>query len=252
MNGLFFLLAAAALAALEPQPLDVLRKSLEPSVASYDGRMILETFPQTGAAAKQMRVRFLNPGHYRRELLDASGKPLQIIVSDGKSEWVYDKTQNKVWQGQAPDGDYKQFGWEQEYDLLTANYDVRMASSPPVARRRAWALELLSRRDGKIQRRIWVDKKNGLILQSQIFQSDGRLVSTARFASIQFPKKQDPALFRFEPPEGATVVKRLEPDYLALDQAKSASGLEPKLPLWLPSGYVFESLNVLAQGGKKV
>jgi len=44
----------------------------------------------------------------------------------------------------------------------------------------------------------------------------------------------------------------LEPDDVAMDQAKSASGLEPKTPGWLPSGYVFESLKVLPQGRKNI
>jgi hypothetical protein len=47
------------------------------------------------------------------------------------------------------------------------------------------------------------------------------------------------------------VVKRAEPDYLALDEAKAA-GIEPRLPAWLPSGYVFESLDVMAKGKHNV
>ena len=43
------------------------------------------------------------------------------------------------------------------------------------------------------------------------------------------------------------MVKRAEPDYLALDEAKSA-GIEPHLPDWLPAGYVFESLDIIPKG----
>lgn len=253
MNILLLLLAAApALAVPTSSAREILRRTLEPSAASYDGRVTLESFSPTGAGSREARVRFLNPAHYRREIFDAAGRPAQLIVSDGTTEWVYDKTKNKVWRGEAADADYKQFGSLQEHELLSANYQASVSTASPVARRAVWRLELRSRWDGKIQRRMWVDKQFGLVLRSEIFHQDGRLVSAFQFRNINFGKSQDAALFNFSPPAGVAVGKRLEPDFLALDEAKTATGLNPRTPVWLPSGYVFESLNILPQGGKNI
>jgi hypothetical protein len=71
------------------------------------------------------------------------------------------------------------------------------------------------------------------------------------FTRVKFVVKQDAAQFVFSPPPGVVVVQRTAPDYLALDEAKAA-GLEVKLPEWLPSGYVFESLDVMTKGKSRI
>ncbi|MBI3552522.1 MAG: hypothetical protein HY077_08380 [Elusimicrobia bacterium] len=226
-----------------PASLEVLRQAMEPAALSYEGLVSVD--------GKPMRVRFDPPGRYRRETLDAEGRPALIVVSDGKTEWIYDKAGKRAWQGEPADPAAKRLGPDDEYVLLKANFEVSVADGGRVARRRVWLLELRSRHDGLLQRRLWVDRKTGLILKSQNL-SEGA-ASAIEFKTVFYPKKpQKDRFFEFSPPRGAAVVKRAEPDFKALGEAKSASGLEPRTPLWLPSGYVFESLDVLARGAGKV
>jgi outer membrane lipoprotein-sorting protein len=235
-----------------PEGAELLRRSLAPAAASYEGVMRVEVYSGRLSSAKRLSVRFQKPGLYRREVLDASGQPAQVVVSDGAREWVYDRDRNRVWEGEAPDPEVKRLGPDDEFDLLTDNYDARSASTSPVAGRSAWLLELRGRADGHVQRRLWVDRKTGLVLASEDFRPGGELASSARFETLSFSRRQSKKLFKFSPPAGATVVKRLDPAFMSLGEAKSASGLEPRTPGWLPSGYVFESLDVLPRGGLKI
>ncbi len=253
-----FALGAAPAAARKPRgprlpdAQDLLRKVVESQPPAYEGRVVVETFLPKLAPSKELDVRFVPPGKYRRETLDEAGKPAQLVVSDGKTEWIYDRAKNRVWSGEPPDPDYKQLGRDDESDLVESNYEASVSTGEPVAGRATWLLELRSRETGRPGRRLWVDRRNGLILRAQVFEPDGGLTAETRFEDVRFTKRQKKSLFRFSPPPGASVVKRLEPDYMALDQAKAASGLEPKTPSWLPSGYVFESLDVLQRGGRNI
>ena len=176
---------------------------------------------------------------------------VQLIVEDGRSEWIYDAARRRVWQGEPADPLFKRFGPEEEFDRLAENYDVAIATGEPVAGRSTWLLSLRARSDGVLARRLWIDRKAPLLLRSEVFRAEGSPGDAMYFTRLRLGAPQDRALFRFSPPAGAAVVERAEPDYLALDKAKAA-GVEPRLPAWLPSGYVFESLDVMAKGRHNV
>jgi outer membrane lipoprotein-sorting protein len=232
-----------------PPAEEVLHQALEAEPPAYEGRVTVETFLPKLSPPKEVHVRFARPGRYRRETLDDSGQPVQLVVSDGKTEWIYDRARKRVWTGAPPEPDYKQLD---DSDLLEENYEASVSTGEPVAKRQTWLLELRSREEGKTTRRLWVDRKSGVVLRDQAFGLDGALSSETRFEEVHYPRKPKDSWFTFSPPSGVTIVKRVEPDYMALGEAKSASGLDPKTPVWLPSGYVFESLNVLPRGGKNI
>jgi outer membrane lipoprotein-sorting protein len=246
-------LAGAAQAAVLPDALTVLRASLEAPPAPYAAELTVER--REGAEGKpatwRLAVRYSPPGLYRREILGPAGETLQLIVEDGRTEWIYDPARRKVWQGEPSDPLFKRFGPEEELDRLSDNYDVAIATGEPVAGRPTWLLSLRSSSDGTLARRLWVDRKSSLLLRSEAFRPDGSPAGSMAMTRLQLGSPQDQALFRFSPPPGSAVVKRAEPDYLALDEAKAA-GVEPRLPAWLPSGYVFESLDIMAKGRHNV
>jgi outer membrane lipoprotein-sorting protein len=255
------LLAACALAAspcwaarrhTPPDAEALLRKTLTPAAGSYEGLMRVCVYSGDACSSKQVAVRYQKPGRYRREVLDSAGLPAQVAVSDGATEWIYDRGRNKVWEGEPADPEVKQIVPDDEFDLLIQNYAVTAVSTEPVAGRAAWLLELRARAGGRLQRRLWVDRKTSLILGSEDYRPQGGVAWSARFTEIKFPRRQAKALFKFSPPAGASRAKRLEADFLALSDAKNAAGIEPRTPGWLPDGYVFESLDVLPRGGRKI
>jgi len=253
LSGLAFWSVPAARAASFPDALTVLRASLEPPHEPYTAELTVERREGAPgqAVSRRLAVRFSPPDLYRREILGPAGETLQLVVEDGRTEWIYDPARRKVWQGEPSDPLFKRFGPEEEFDRLSGNYDVAIATGDQVTGRSTWLLTLRARSDGALARRLWVDRKSSLLLRTEAFRSDGSPADAMGFTRLQLGAPQDRTLFRFSPPAGSTVVKRAEPDYLALDEAKAA-GIEPRLPAWLPSGYVFESLDVMAKGRRNV
>lgn len=235
-----------------PDAASELAKAASPDVTSYMGELQVQVLAPQPGPARLMAVRFQAPRRYRREVLDVDGNAALLVVSDGETEWIYDKGRGKVWEGEAVDPDARQLGLDDELELIQANYDAVIATGPKVAKRATWVVELRSKADHRLRKRLWLDRKTGLTLQSQDFLPDGTMSSEMAFTKVTFSRRQKEAAFHFKMPKGVAVVKRLQPDYLAVGQAKSASGMDPKLPAWLPSGYVFESLDVLPRGGRKI
>ena len=246
--------SAAARSARLPEAMEVLRQSLEPPKAAYSAELTLLRPEGEAGRSRSQRVRliFSPPGLYRRELLGPSREVRQVIVEDGRSEWIYDQARRKVWQGEPADPLFKRFGPDEEFDRIGANYDISIATGAPVAGRATWLLELRGRSGAALARRFWVDRQSVIVLRGETFRQDGTWAGSAVCDRLQLGAAPDPELFHFSPPAGSTVVRRGAPDYLALDEAKAASGIEPRLPAWLPSGYVFESLDVIPKGRRNV
>jgi len=246
--------SAAAGSARLPEAMEVLRQSLEPPKAAYSAELTLLRPAGEAGESRSQRVRFFfSPlGLYRRELLGPSGEVRQVIVEDGRSEWIYDPARRKVWQGEPADPLFKRFGPDEEFGRLGANYDISIATGAPVAGRATWLLELRARFSGALARRFWVDRASLIVLRGETFRQDGAWAGSAVCDRLLPGAAPDSELFHFTPPAGSTVVRRGAPDYLALDEANAASGIEPRLPAWLPSGYVFESLDVIPKGRRNV
>lgn len=241
--------AAAARRAKPPEPAELLRRAAGVPPA-HEGVLVAETF---GAkpSARRVRVAFAPPAKWRREVLGANGETALLVVSNGRAEWIFDAARRRAWTGEASDPDYKQLGREDETELIAENYALFSSTGEPVAGRTTWRLDLRARESGRLERRLWLDRRGGLVLRGQSFDADGNPASDARFESVRYgrPKAER---FRFSAPEGVAVSRRSESDFLALDQAKAASGIEPRAPKWLPRGYVFESVDVLDRGGRSL
>ncbi len=252
---ILFLLAGAAWGAGPAAPRGseaeaLLREALELPSKSYEGELSVVSWQGGRTETRTLRVRFSPPGKYRREVVDAAGKPLLSVVSDGESEWVHDTRRGLAWKGEAADAYYKLMGPQEEAELLRANYEARLSGSQTVAGRRARVLEVFSKRDGRLARRLWVDK-DGLVLARAAYGPDGAETSSMRFTRLQSPGTAREEDFTFSPPPGVRVLAgRWNPDYMELDEAAAASGLNPRTPGWLPSGFVFESVNLLPHRGK--
>ena len=197
--------------AAAPDALEVLRESLEPPAKPYTAELEVSRFDVPGrqGVARRMKVGFSPPDLYRREILGPKGEMVHLIVQDGRSEWIYDEPRGKVWQGEPADPLYKRFGPDEEFERLSRNYDVSSTTAGPVAGRAVWLLELRARANGALRRRFWVDKKDFLVLQSEAFRPDGSLASSMRYTRLEAGGKQSPELFRFSPPRGLVVSRRV-------------------------------------------
>jgi outer membrane lipoprotein-sorting protein len=234
--------------------MELLRETMEAASVPYAAEVVVARPAVPGgprAVSQRMSVRFSPPDLFRRELAGPDGGLRQLVVEDGHNEWIYDPARNKVWQGGPADPLFKRFGPDEEFDHAAENYTAVVAAGGRAAGRSCWKLELRSRADNVLARRLWVDRETRIVLRSESLRTDGTLAEVMRFTKLALGP-QDAAAFRFSPPAGSALVERAAPDFMALDEAKAAAGVEPRLPAWLPPGYVFESLDIIPKGRRNV
>ncbi|MBI5209074.1 MAG: hypothetical protein HY927_03780 [Elusimicrobia bacterium] len=231
---------AARTAAL-PDPVETLARGLAGPSVSYDG-----TVSVRGAKgrSKKMRVRCAPPA-CRREIVDSKGAALLVVVTDGAREWVFDKRLNKVWQGAGP-------GSPEEGKAYAAHYRIAVSTGGRVAGRPSWRVELSPKSGVALRRRLWIDREQGLILRDESYLPDGTTVSKSRYSRVAYGVSHDAGLFAPDSPAGALKAGRLDMDDGERSRARESSGLEPKTPAWLPSGYVLEGVELVAHRDKKI
>lgn len=231
----------------------VLEASLEAPEVAYEGQITVVTRHQGRTKEKTLAVTFAPPDQYRREVVDRYGIPVMTIVSDGEEEWIYDRRRATAWKGEPADRDFKLQDPDEEMRLLERNYTFRLKGSETVAGRDCRILEVRSVAGGRLVRRLWVDRRYGLVLQRKTYLRDGSEASSMRFFSIDLPANESDWDFTFFPPAGVkTEHNRLRPDYLEFDEAAEATAMRPMVPEWLPRGYLFESLNILPYKGATI
>ncbi|MFA5139304.1 MAG: sigma-E factor regulatory protein RseB domain-containing protein [Elusimicrobiota bacterium] len=225
-----------------PAALDVLRMTLDASEAAYEGEIRVAT----RKGSQELLVRFSPPARYRRQLLDELGTPALTLVSDGRTEWVYDRRRSAVWKGEPTDPDFKPMDPDEEYGLLTGNYAFALGPEDEVADRDCAVLEVRAKRGSALVQKLWVDRDYGVVLRRQSFGPDGSLSNEMRFVRVSLPAEDAGWDFSFRPPPGVKVEEsRIRPDPMELWEAAAVSDLEPRTPGWLPPGFVFESVDLV-------
>ena len=230
----------------------LLADTLIPPLESYRGT--LEVSAGSDGRSKTVVVMSSPEGGVRREIVDRFGLPIVTIVSDGETEWIYDHARAIVWKGEPADADLKLLDPDEEMELLLENYTVRDAGVETVAERKCRAIEILTGQESpRLLRRLCVDEESGIVLQRQTFDAKGNESGSVRFLRLEMPASIPQRRFKFQPPADVSVrANRLLPDYMALEEAAAATAMTPRVPRWVPNGFVFESVNLLAYRGTTV
>lgn len=233
---------------------ELLLMSFSVPEVSYEGELMLESIsPQGESKTKHVLVRFAPPDRYRREIVDENGFTRLLIVSDGETEWVYDRRRRAAWRGEPTDADHKLLDPDEEYDLIFDNYELKAGGLERVAGRDCAVLEVREPAGGALVQKLSIDRERGLVLRRRVYRADGSLASHMRYLRAVFSPPSGDWDFAFSPPAGTKVAaRRIRPDFLEIDEVRTATDLEPRQPGWLPGGYVFESVNILPYRGRTV
>jgi len=133
-----------------------------------------------------------------------------VLVSDGEWFWIY-----------YPSSDPKQV---LQFDMATApggvdfqrefleapqeRYELSYHGEEPIAGRATQVVSLEPLEPvGFREARIWLDVDRSLILQARITMEEGS-VRTVTLSDIRLNPPEDPARFRFSPPDGARIIRR--------------------------------------------
>ncbi len=231
-----------------PNSWDLIAESLSGSSVPYQGKMEATRFLNSTHTVSVTAIRFAPPYSYHREVFNSDGKVKEIAISNGKKEWVYRRDTKEYWEMPSP----APLDEKKELSTLKSNYEA----SPPVlsraAGRRAFKIELRSRKDHALARVFWLDPKYGVILKTEIYNAKGRLKSKSAFKKIRFfVKKRVPAKwFMFNPPKKAHSAQ--EDLSLSRQNAQKEFGVAALSPSWLPFGYALQDIRTLNHQGHVV
>ncbi len=231
-----------------PNSWNLIAQSLSGSMVPYQGKMETTSFLGSSNSISITSIRFAPPRFYRREVFGPDGKVRIIAILNEKEEWVYRRDAKEYWKMPAP----APLDAKKELSLLKANYQASAPVSSHAASRRAFKIELWSRKDHALSRVFWLNPKYGVILKTEVYDSKGRLKSRSAFKKIRFfvkkpvPKKW----FTFTPPKKA---RSAQENLLTLKQsAQKKFGITPLTPSWLPFGYALEDIRALNHKGRVV
>lgn len=241
------LLASLAFAAA-PDGMELLRQAADAPQRDYRSEGTLTVHGRKKTASK-IFVAAGKDGGLRREVRGPKGLET-LVVSDGSVEWLYVPALKRAWKRPASDPFAKRFGPDEELDRLAENYEVKTRDGGEAAGGPAWLVELSPRQGGGVQRRLWLDKRSGVVVKSETLRPDGTLSAVMELDALKLGAAADS--FSFIPPAGTAVIAGAEQDYLELDEAEETAGFAPRLPSSLPKGYVLESVDVIRRGKNNV
>jgi outer membrane lipoprotein-sorting protein len=192
-----------------------------------------------------------SPNLFRAEVLEASETRFvgTLMVSDGKQAWFYEPDRNRVQLGPPGEVDMplpqEMLASLQEtiQEVLDVS-DVELAGEEAVVGREAYKLTLSPREDveqeifpGNGMATLWVDKEQWIILKAT-YEASTFGKGDMEVQSFELNPGVADDVFRFEVPEGATVidVEAQRPVPLALDEAIAQAGFPLLVPEYVPEG----------------
>ncbi len=242
------MVALGSAAETVPAPEELFRRVVAAPAAAFSGKVRTEG---SDGRARIQTIKYAPGGRLRREILGEDGRPIRLTVSDGKLEWTQDLKTGRHWSGPPAEPWQRRLGPD-ETERVSSAYEMVSSTGEAVAGRETWRLDLRPRTGARLGRRLWVDRVHGLVLKTRTLRPEGEKSLETGFETIAFPEKPEGAWFKFSPPAGEPGYARAQADEQALAEARRA-GLDPKLPAWLPSGFVFEGLKVIAyRKGKRL
>ncbi len=240
---LFLVLAAGAQAAGAPAQTDAKAIQLlhaaadAPLHVSFVAQVELLTIGSHGSDASVFRVSHRAPNLTRRWYIAPSNLYGDWVLSRGGSTYAVDVKHRRIVVTRN-EAFGVHFGWRHNLTLLTRNYAPVMGPDTQVAGRPVHEISLVNRYTGLTTMRLWVDAATGLMLERQVYATNGSLVVQMHFDDVR--PTNDIPLSTFDLPSNYTRVagpSRGVPDD---DPARVVAhcGFQARVPHYLPEGFV--------------
>lgn len=186
--------------------------------------------------ASEIELYWLPPKKIRREFYTHNQLRL-ILVADETSEWRYFPQRNyAVFSGTTAESKMTPTRWK----LLQRNYKLHSLGQQKILNRPVELIEITPKSYGNPSRKLWLDKKQPIILRFEQYNCDTKKILTSYFTELNFNKKIDPALFGI--PTSAKISKQpatAQRKY-QLIEAEKYLRYSLKTATYLPIGYIFD------------
>ena len=237
-----FLLGALAFALPDerPDPLLLLRKSFNPSIA-YTCKVVVTAWRSPkGETALLSEWRFPG-GRYRIEYLAPKNLRGTVITSDGRRRW-------RIVNGRAV--------WDlavdeltpERLDLLSQNYQLELVRSATVLNRKAWLVEITPKVKGKPKHLLWLDAEHGIVLKGELVGSNKTPIAFMTVTELKFLKPSKVDQNMFVPPKKSVTTKFAS---FPLTKEEAMRRWAVTLPDKLPFGFRLERVEEAALAQKR-
>lgn len=174
------------------------------------------------AVSAKMKVVHLKPDKTRTEYLTPSALAGIVLVRSSRGTYRYDP-HKKLWEAM---GRCPVYCDDELSENLRHHYRVRLLGSQQIAGRGAYLIAAEPKRKGEPSHRFWIDKDSCVVVGAETKASDGKLLRSYRFVSLELnPKDIKPSVFDVH-----ASVKRS-------GTADTRLGFKVMKPSYLPAGY---------------
>jgi negative regulator of sigma E activity len=216
----------------------LLRDAIDaPQHVSYVGEVQELEIGDSKSVATIYRIEHKSPNLSQRWYEAPQSLYGDSVVSRGNTSYSIDVKRNRVVVNRN-DAIDDQVAIADNFDLLTANYQVFFAPDETVAGRTARVLLLVNKHTGETTMRVWIDSQTGLVLQKEGYAANGSLTSQTRFEQIRYT--QSIPLGIFAVPTGLPRIIGQSHALPSNDIAAMvrAAGFKARGPKYLPDGFV--------------
>ncbi len=220
---------------------------LAAKTVDYEGTKVLSVLRGPLMETVTVSEAHKRPNRTRLEFLSPEGVAGRIVVDDGVQTWHYEPRLHTVIQGPSlgapvetpPD----------RSDRWLARHAVRLLGMEEVIGRQTVVLSAQPR-EGRGERRLWIDRTTGIALRSEDRDPTDGLVATTYFTRISFGLNVPAALFQPRIPAGARVISPVEPSrqLTTVSALEGAVGFRIAVPETLPGGFILQGGEPLAGG----
>ncbi len=192
----------------------------------------------------RMKISHQPPDLMRLEFLEPVVKRGFIVIRRGGQSWkIGSVTQEPV--------HFRRFGSYRDLeirnlDLLLKNYRLHYLGTEQVAQRMADVIQILSRFQPGIERRIWVDRLNRIPLRSEenLSTTAGLFSKRFMYEQIKFMRNLPENLFTVPMPAGSrSMLPRPGQESICLADAKRIAPFPISLPRCPPRGFILEQIS---------
>ncbi|ELY37278.1 outer membrane lipoprotein carrier protein LolA [Natronorubrum tibetense GA33] len=221
----------------------------ESNVETVQGIQTITMDDGTETVTTTQEVWERGPDQYRADIVEADEpEPIDVIVSDGSTIWMYDEDDNEAVQ--------MELGFDQAdeealndgfADAFTADTDASVEGTDTVADRDVYVLELTGDGDDALYESatLWIDQETDYPLKQEITPAVGESVTTTMaFEEVTFDEEIDDEIFTFEPPEDAEIREfddLMPQQYADVDAADADVPFDVPQPD-VPAEYTLESV----------
>jgi outer membrane lipoprotein-sorting protein len=206
---------------------------IAPQIVDYEGTKVLSVLHGQAMETVTVSEAHKRPNRMRLEFLSPEGVAGRLVVDDGIQTWHYEPRLHIVIQGpslRAP--------LEGPFERLLQRYIITLLNLEEVIGRPTAVLSLVPRQ-GRGERRMWIDRMTGVALRTEERDPDEGLVATTYFTRISYGLNFPAALFLPRIPAGARVLVPVEASgpLVAIAQLSRSVGFPINVPAALPGGY---------------